>query len=295
MHHQQSGPRQNNREKTWRTIIIVNPLYKRIFKNGSKTYYYSSFFFPPPVKEDVFKLYSFVRTADDYVDTIPQMKTEFYAFRELYEYSLKEEITGNPVIDGFREVMVRRELEPSWVDAFLNSMEADLYIKSYETIESLGKYLYGSAEVVGLMMAKIMGLPPESYDSAMYLGRAMQFVNFIRDIDEDLWLDRNYFPRIDFEEYYLKSLNPEDARKNPDGFIRFVRKQLNQFSDWQMKAEEGFKFIPKRYLIPIKTASEMYKWTAKVIYEDPFIVYDKKVKPSIPRIVATVGMNTVFA
>ena len=246
------------------------------------------------MKEDVFKLYSFVRTADDFVDTIPQQRDEFYKFKEEYRRSLNGEETGNLVIDGFREVMVKRELEPSWVDSFLGSMEADLYISSYETMESLRKYLHGSAEVIGLMMAKILDLPVESFGSAMMLGRAMQFVNFIRDIDEDLWLGRNYFPKKDFITCNFDSLRPEDSRKNPDGFRRFVHKQLDMFYAWQMEAEKGFKYIPKRYLIPIKTASEMYKWTAKVIGDDPFIIYEKKVKPSIPRIVVTVGKNTVF-
>jgi phytoene synthase len=173
----------------------LNPLLKRIFKQGSKTYFYASIFFPPDVKEDVFRLYSFVRKADDYVDCVPQRKQEFYGFRDMYLRSLLDEETGNPVVDGFRALMVKREFEPSWVEAFLDSMEADLYIKSYETIEKLKTYLYGSAEVVGLMMAKILGLDPESYTSARYLGSAMQYVNFIRDINEDLWLGRNYFPR----------------------------------------------------------------------------------------------------
>jgi phytoene synthase len=273
----------------------MNPIFKKIFKNGSKTYYYSSFFFPPSVKEDVFKLYSFVRTADDYVDTIPQKKDEFYNFKEQYKRSFRGETTGNLVIDGFREVMEKKDFDPEWVDSFLGSMEADLYINSYETMDRLRVYLHGSAEVVGLMMAKILGLPPESYESAMDLGRAMQFVNFIRDINEDLWLGRNYFPRNDFNEFNLESLNPEDSIENPIGFKSFVHKQLNIFYSWQIEAEKGFKHIPKRYLIPIKTASEMYKWTANVIYNNPFVVYEKKIKPSIPRIVATVGKNTVFS
>jgi phytoene synthase len=272
----------------------MNPLFKKIFKNGSKTYYYSSFFFPPTIKEEVFKLYSFVRIADDYVDTIPQKKTEFYHFKKQYQQSLQGEKTGNPVIDSFRELMQKKDFKQEWVDSFLASMESDLYINSYETMERLKEYLHGSAEVVGLMMAKIMKLPPEAYKSAMYLGRAMQFVNFIRDINEDLWLGRNYFPRNDFNEFNLESLDPVDAAENPMGFKSFVRKQLNVFYSWQKEAEKGFKYIPKRYLIPIKTASEMYKWTAKVIYDDPFVVYERKVRPSIPRIVATVGKNTVF-
>ncbi|MBD3206151.1 hypothetical protein GF319_07385 [Candidatus Bathyarchaeota archaeon] len=108
----------------------MNSIYKTIFKNGSKTYYYSSFFFPPKVKEDVFKLYSFVRVADDFVDTIPQKKEEFYEFRKLYERSLEGEKTGDILIDGFSDVRDRRDFDPSWIDAFLNSMESDLYISS---------------------------------------------------------------------------------------------------------------------------------------------------------------------
>ena len=273
----------------------MNPLLKRIFKQGSKTYFYASIFFPPDVKEDVFRLYSFVRKADDYVDCVPQQKQEFYGLRDMYRRSLRDEETGNPVIDGFRELMVKREFEPSWVEAFLDSMEADLYIKSYETIEKLKTYLYGSAEVVGLMMAKILGLDPESHTSARYLGSAMQYVNFIRDISEDLWLGRNYFPRKEYTENGLTSLEPSHAYGNQEGFKRFIRTQLSRYFRWQEIAEEGFSYIPKRYLIPVKTASEMYKWTARVIHRDPFIVYERKVKPSVTRIVGAIGYNTLFA
>jgi phytoene synthase len=273
----------------------MNPIHKRIFKNGSKTYYYSSFFFPPNVKEDVFKLYSFLRKADDFVDSVPQQKTEFYDFKKRYENALEGESTGDVVIDSLIELVDRKRFDPSWVEAFLYSMESDLYINSYETLESLRKYLYGSAEVVGLMVARILDLPEESYNSAMHLGRAMQYVNSIRDINEDLLLGRNYFPRKEFIEYNLESLEQHEACKNPIGFNRFIHTQLDRFEKWQAEAEKGFKYIPKRYLIPIKTASEMYKWTAKIIEKDPFIVYDRKVKPSISRIIVNVGKNAVFA
>jgi phytoene synthase len=272
----------------------LNQTLGRIFKQGSKTYFYSSIFFPPEVKKDVYRLYGFVRKADDYVDSVPQMKQEFYGFKGLYERSLNDEKTGDMVIDGFRELMVRREFEPDWVTAFLNSMESDLYIRSYETLDELRTYLYGSAEVVGLMMARILGLHEDSYASARLLGRAMQYVNFIRDINEDLWLDRNYFPRIDYTVNGLDSLDPGEAAIKPEGFTRFVHCQLQRYMDWQTAAEEGFHYIPKRYLIPIKTASEMYKWTAKVIERSPFVIYSRKVKPSIPRIVSAIGYNALF-
>ena len=272
----------------------MNPALSNIFKQGSKTYFYSSIFFPPDVKEDVYKLYSFVRKADDYVDTIPQMKRQFYEFKELYMRSLNDEKTRNVVVDSFRELMVKRDFDPAWVKAFLNSMESDLYIRSYETLKKLKTYLYGSAEVVGLMMAQILGLHEDSHASARLLGRAMQYVNFIRDVSEDLWLDRNYFPRIDYTIHGLESLDLGETMKKPEGFTRFMRHQIQRYHEWQTAAEGGFHCIPKRYLIPIKTASEMYKWTAKVIEKQPFIVYSKKVKPSIPRIVSVIGYHALF-
>ncbi len=181
------------------------------------------------------------------------------------------------------------------MEAFLNSMEMDLYINSYETLKALKKYLYGSAEVVGLMMAKILDLPDEAHESAKLLGRSMQYMNFIRDIKEDLHLGRNYFPRKDFIQCNISDLEYENTINNREAFHNLINKQIARYFDWQIRAEAGFKYIPKRYLIPIKTASEMYKWTAKTISKDPFIVYMRKVKPSIPRIVSTIGYQTIFA
>ena len=93
----------------------------------------------------------------------------------------------------------------------------------------------------------------------------------------------------------MTSLEPSHTSGNPEGFTRFIRTQLSRYFRWQEIAEEGFSYIPKRYLIPVKTASEMYKWTARVIHRDPFIVYERKVKPSVTRIVGTIGYNTLFA
>ena len=266
----------------------------QIFSKGSRTYFYSSIFFPPKVREDVFKLYSFVRVADDFVDTVPQKKKEFYAFKGLYKRSLDGEATGTIVIDSFSELMKRKSFEDSWVNAFLASMEADIHTSVYHTVKKLRKYLYGSAEVVGLMMSKILDLPEDSYDSAMMLGRSMQYVNFIRDVQEDVTLGRNYLPYKEMAENDLYSLNYNHVLENPKGFTAFMHKQLNRYMSWQHESEKGFKYIPKRYLIPIRTASEMYKWTAYMIYRNPLIVYLYKVKPSLARILTQIGYNLFY-
>jgi phytoene synthase len=204
-------------------------------------------------------------------------------------------ITGDIVVDSFVKLLERRKFEASWVDAFLNSMEMDITKFKYETMNELLIYLYGSSEVVGLFMAKIMDLSEESYESARYLGRSMQYINFIRDISEDIDLGRTYFPQKDLKSFNIESLDEEYTRKNPEEFNGFVRKQLETYYFWQEKAEEGFSYIPFRYLVPIKTASDLYKWTGNQINKNPFVVYQKKVKPSLPNILSKVVFNSITA
>lgn len=273
--------------------MVDKTLYS-IFKGGSKTYFYSTIFFPERAKEDVFKLYSFVRKADDLVDSIPQRSEEFFEFKDKYHEAMKGTITGDVVIDSFVEVSNRKNFEPKWTDAFLNSMEMDITKSTYKNLDELMIYLYGSSEVIGLFMARILDLHEYSFTAARHLGRAMQFINFIRDISEDLVLGRVYFSQEDLEEFKLPSLTLKDTKERPKEFKEFIQKQLDTYFDWQKKAEEGFPYIPKRYLIPIKTASDMYNWTGKTISKDPFIVYKRKVKPSISRIVSTIAYNSIL-
>jgi len=264
-----------------------------IFKEGSKTYFYSSLFFPSYIKKEVFSLYAFVRKADNYVDSLPQNIPNFYRFKEKYEEAINGHKTNDIVVDSFVELVIKKEFSHEWVESFLKSMEMDITKDSYKNIDETIEYIHGSAEVIGLMMSKILNLPKESYINAKYLGRAMQYINFIRDIAEDRTLGRNYFPRDELKKFGLENLNYEHTIKNKEKFQDFIKCQLNRYLEWQKKAEEGYKFIPKRYLIPVKTASEMYNWTATQIYKDPFVVYTKKVKPMLNQIISTTVMNVI--
>ena len=162
----------------------MNRIIFNTFKRGSKTYFYSSIFFSKEVRDDVFALYSFVRKADNFVDVMPQLKDEFYRFKDAYVDALRGKTSSDIIINSFVSLMRRKSLKREWVDAFFESMEMDLTKQRYETIEETLHYVYGSAEVIGLMMANIMDLDPQSYPCAQYLGRAMQYINFIRDIEE---------------------------------------------------------------------------------------------------------------
>ena len=271
----------------------VKRVQKDVFRRGSKTYFNSSVFFPPAVRRDVYALYAFLRVADNFVDSVPPDPESFYAFRRRYERGIA---TGSPsgddIVDSFVSLATKRDFDPAWTTAFLHSMELDLKKNVYTTLDETLDYVYGSAEVIGLYMARLLGLPEEALSAARMQGRAMQFINFIRDIAEDNVLGRQYLPA---EETTLPDLSESTARDDKSEFVRFVRAQVTRYRQWQEQAEAGYRFIPKRYLIPVKTASDMYNWTAECIAEDPFIVFERKVKPTRPRIYRTVFANTLFS
>ena len=272
----------------------ISQQLRTIFQKGSKTYFYSSLFFPENVKADVFALYSFVRTADDFVDQLPPRAAEFKAFRKAYVQSLKGKTSNNVVIESFVRLQTKRKFDPAWVKSFLDTMEHDLTRTTYPTMEDSISYMHGSAEVIGLMMSQILSLPPVAHSSAKLLGRAMQYVNFIRDIAEDNSLERTYFPQKELKKYRLPSLQKEIVSTRQDNFEAFIHAQIKQYEAWSRQGEEGYVHIPRRYLIPIKTANDLYCWTARRIAERPMVVFEKKVKPSLARIIFTLGKNMIL-
>ncbi|MFN3660156.1 MAG: phytoene/squalene synthase family protein, partial [Brevinematales bacterium] len=161
---------------------------------------------------------------------------------------------------------------------------------TYFSLEETCQYMYGSAEVIGYFMAKIMGLPEEAFAYAALLGRSMQYINFIRDIAEDLSFGRTYLP---LSESPFPDFREETCRTNPTAFEKYIHKQISRYFEWQKEAEKGYRYIPYRMLIPIKTAADMYRWTAKKIAKDPWIVYKKKVKPPKWRILMQILINTL--
>ena len=268
----------------------------QVFKAGSTTYFNSSLFFPPAMRDEVFALYGFVRVADNLVDAIPQDAVGFARFVARYRAALAGTPAADPIIDDFVALAKRLDFDPAWTDAFLASMEADLTKRIYQTEEEALAYIYGSAEVIGLFMAKIMRVPAEAQFAAQRLGRAMQVINFIRDAAEDAAMGRRYLPLerdgvrlLDVPDDWLPSR--EWAQAHPAEWTAFLRGHLERYAAWQAEAEAGYRFIPRRPRTAVRTAGDMYNWTARRIAADPFVVFARQVKPNKSRIVAQALWN----
>ena len=156
----------------------------------------------------VYAIYGFVRYADEIVDTFHQYDKKLLLdrFRQDTYRAIRDKISLNPVLHAFQLVVNQFNIEHDLIDAFLKSMEMDLYKSDY-TPDSYNEYIYGSAEVVGLMCLRVFcNGNEEEYQRlkkpACALGAAFQKVNFLRDMKSD-FDDRGrvYFPGVDFTQF----------------------------------------------------------------------------------------------
>ena len=268
----------------------ISSIAKRIFKKGSTTYYYSSLFFPASIRHAVFTFYAYVRVADDFVDSIPQNMKGFEDFCSQTKLIYAGKKVSNKIISDFYDMTNSYKIPFEWVQAFLNAMRADTKKSTYATYKELEEYMYGSAEVIGLIMAKILNLDEESYTYAKLQGKAMQLINFIRDIDEDIELGRRYIPTEDLKKFNLTKLPPRTDQEKKD-FCKLVHFEIDRYRKIQKSAEAGYKFMPANALIPVKTAADIYNWTADQIEKNPLIVFEQKVKPKPIRVIFRIFTN----
>lgn len=161
------------------------------------------------IRSDIYNIYGFVRFADEIVDSFHDYPKEdlFNRFEEDLNLAIENKISLNPILNAFQHSFHKYAIDRTLVDAFMRSMRWDLSKKTYLTEEDYKAYIYGSADVVGLMCLKIFVNGDNlAYlhlkSSAMALGSAFQKVNFLRDLKDDFeGLNRSYFPNINLKEF----------------------------------------------------------------------------------------------
>ena len=205
----------------------------------------------PSIRQDIYNIYGFVRFADEIVDTFHDYnKEKLFAQFEVDLYSaLENRISMNPILNSFQHTVHKHQIPNNLIKAFMKSMKLDLIKNRYETTEEYEEYIYGSADVVGLMCLKVFVKGNiELYDklkhAAMRLGSAFQKVNFLRDLKTDYEdLDRTYFPNTD-----LKNLNEEAKHK--------IIKEIE--ADFEA-GFQGIKNLPMEAKFGVYTAYIYYK------------------------------------
>ncbi len=180
---------------------LITNNYSTSFSLGIKA-------FDSRFRDAIYAIYGFVRYADEIVDTFHNHdKTLLISnFRQETFTAIEQGISLNPVLQSFQTVVNRYGIDTHLIDAFLTSMEMDLDKTAY-TCESFKQYIYGSAEVIGLMCLRVFcenddALYQRLLPQARSLGSAFQKINFLRDIQSDYEeRGRVYFPGVNFNGF----------------------------------------------------------------------------------------------
>jgi phytoene synthase len=207
------------------------------------TNYYSTSFslgvrlLPREYRMSIYAIYGFVRIADEIVDTFHGHDKEklLRQFRTDTFEAIENRVSTNPILHSFQWVVNEYHIDHAHIQAFLDSMEMDLTRTTFERAE-FEKYVYGSAEVVGLMCLRVFYKDDDSgYEAlkpgARKLGEAFQKINFLRDIHADYEeRGRFYFPGVDLESMDdgSKKRIEEEIRKDFDEAYKAIRKLNDQ-------------------------------------------------------------------
>ena len=204
----------------------------------------------PDIRQPIYNIYGFVRFADEIVDTfhehdkatlLSEFKIETYA-------AIKRRISLNPILNSFQQTVNEYNIDQGLIEAFFQSMEMDLNKKHYD-MKNFNEYIYGSAEVVGLMCLHVFcegrkDLYEKLNSSARALGAAFQKINFLRDIKSDYNdLSRMYFPGCDFNNF-----TKHDKKQIEEGIYNDFNKAYKGILKLPMKSRFGVYVAYKYYL-----------------------------------------------
>ena len=203
------------------------------------------------IQQDIYNIYGFVRFADEIVDSFHDYnKVELFEIFEVdLANALKNKISLNPILNSFQHTVTKYSIGNDLIGAFMKSMKLDLTKKEYKTKAEYDEYIFGSADVVGLMCLKVFvkgndKLYEELKASAMRLGSAFQKVNFLRDLKADFeGLDRTYFPDTDLNQ--LDEISKQ--------------KIINEIEDDFKAGYEGLVHLPIDAKFGVYTAYVYYK------------------------------------
>ncbi|WP_428742575.1 phytoene/squalene synthase family protein [Tenacibaculum sp.] len=216
----------------------------------------------PKIRADIYNIYGFVRFADEIVDSFHEYDKEelLLMFEKEYYNSKEKGISLNPILNAFVHTVNKYGISDDLVQAFLKSMKADLYKTEYQTKEEYNAYIYGSADVVGLMCLKVFVKGnQQKYDelkeAAMRLGSAFQKVNFLRDLKDDYeMLNRSYFPNVNLKK--LDAVSKEAIIKDIE-------------ADFDYAYQNGILKLPVEAKFGVYMAYRYYKKLLKKLKDTP--------------------------
>lgn len=234
---------------------------------GSKSFAMASRFLPAGMHEDCVMLYAWCRHADDVIDgqeagfatgIANDPAARLAELRDLTHRALRGDAAA-PVYAGLARVMAARNIPHRHVDELLDGFAMDVDGRVYQTMSDLLDYCYHVAGVVGVMMARIMGVRDESVlDRASDLGLAFQLTNIARDVIDDARIERTYLPRDLLRAEGVAQVDPDDPTQRP-ALHRVALRLLDEAETYYRSADVGIAALPRRPALAITAARNIYR------------------------------------
>ncbi|GIW66587.1 MAG: phytoene synthase [Candidatus Parcubacteria bacterium] len=260
---------------------------KKIMSFYGKHYYYATLFFPKKIKNQVIILYAFVRRLDNIVDdfnsTVEEKIEKFKEWESEWLKTINKKESKFEELNLFYEIVKEKNIDMEYIEAFIRSMRYDLKPVRIKTFDELKEYMFGSAVVVGYFMLYIFDyFKEELKEYAAALAEAMQLTNFIRDIKEDLRLNRIYIPEEIYSKFNITEKDFFDFNSNKN-FRDLVKYLIEINFNMYKKANQGIKILPSKVRFPVLYASQLYSSILDEIKNNQYDVFNFYYKLSTKR------------
>lgn len=246
---------------------------------------------PKKYRDDIFKLYSFLKITSDLKGQSSQGASDFkYIIRRWQgikredsfgHYTRLDDSKNERVLANIAYLTHRYDINPKIVDDYLRSIAIDMRLKTFHSAQDTLKYLQYSSESIGEMLVKIMQLPNAVSHYAKMQARATKYIQLILSVPKNSSEGRCYLPTSEMKKLGLSTLELDSANKSPEAFKKFIQLQLKRYEHWQEEARKGDEYIPKKLRQLIKRSRADADLVAKIIERDPLMLFSNNLKPKL--------------
>jgi 15-cis-phytoene synthase len=259
------------------SIKLSEDNLEKIIQQHSKSFYFASSFLPKEKRLAIWSLYAFCRATDDLVDENPHSNIQ-----EITDWQAQLNNTQpspNPIIQTFRETIAKFNIPIQYANDLIEGCKSDLTKNRYKNFDELSHYCYQVASTVGLMSCYIIGFNKSHQElvlnQAHKAGIALQLTNIIRDIKEDLTLNRVYLPQEDFEQFNCDYFDPS-SWKASNKFKALVKFQIERAQKLYKDSQSGIQHLSVDGRFAINSALTVYEGILTVIQKRNYDVFGQR-------------------
>lgn len=243
----------------------------------------TTYIFSDTSKVDARKFYEFIRIINNLVEQGSYGYQKFKIIEQIFQNNtpirnLSKEYRD--VVANVKELCDKYEVDRALINSYLSARNTDFTRKIYTNNEDLQEYMVGAGDSVGLILARIFHIDTKANELICQQSKAILYLSFIRNLDNDTMNGRFYFPTTELRKYGLPYPTEKVALKYPGAYREFIEAQIATYCQYQNEAKGLCKFLPYSKRVALKTTIDINNWEKNCIAKEPFRIFDNNVTPS---------------